>query len=202
MRIGLQKIVFTTLTLALTAPGQGNAPGSSTAKQDTGKIVQFLSSTISWYRQRAAEDKLVTEPSDLTFSQENARVADQVVQQAFDYGRNEAQLRSKLHPEKPVEGGSSAEFQGLAQALQKVEQQIQDTQAEIQSNREKLTGGRLRNASTRKHRFTNFRVNWGFSMPAMTRCKRCLNLSVRAAAATESGCVRRLKSCRTRFRRP
>lgn len=141
MRIGLQKIVFTTLTLALTAPGQGNAPGSSTAKQDTGKIVQFLSSTISWYRQRAAEDKLVTEPSDLTFSQENARVADQVVQQAFDYGRNEAQLRSKLHPEKPAEGGSSAEYQGLAQALQKVEQQIQDTQAEIQSNREKLTGG-------------------------------------------------------------
>ncbi len=129
------------LTLAPTALGQGNTPVSPIAHQDTGKIIQFLSSTISWYRQRAVEDKLVSEPTDLTFAQENARVADQVVQQAFEYGRNEAQLQSKRHAEKHTQGGNSAEYQGLAQALQKIEQQIQDTQAEIQSNREKLTGG-------------------------------------------------------------
>lgn len=141
MRIDLRKVVFTILTLALTAVGQGNASTSEIAHQDSGKIIQFLSSTISWYRQRAAEEKLVNEPTDLTFAQENARVADQVVQQAFEYGRNEAQLQSKRHAEKQTQGGNSAEYQGLAQALQKVEQQIQDTQAEIQSNREKLTGG-------------------------------------------------------------
>jgi len=66
------------VTLALTAFGQGNAPTSAVAPQDPNRIIQFLSSTISWYRQRAAEDKLVNEPADLTFSQENARVADQV----------------------------------------------------------------------------------------------------------------------------
>lgn len=141
MRVTLRKVAFATLTLALTASGQGTAPSSPIAHQDTGKIIQFLSSTISWYRQRAAEDKLVNEPTDLTFAQENARVADQVVQQAFEYGRNEAQLQSKRQPEKPEQGGTTAEYQGLAQALQKVEQQIQDTQAEIQSNHEKLTGG-------------------------------------------------------------
>lgn len=141
MRIDLRKVVLTTLTLAPTALGQGNTTVSPIAHQDTGKIIQFLSSTISWYRQRAVEDKLVSEPTDLTFAQENARVADQVVQQAFEYGRNEAQLQSKRHAEKHTQGGNSAEYQGLAQALQKIEQQIQDTQAEIQSNREKLTGG-------------------------------------------------------------
>jgi small-conductance mechanosensitive channel len=141
MRIDLRKVVLTILTLALTAIGQGNAPTSAIAHQDSGKIIQLLSSTISWYRQRAAEEKLVNEPTDLTFAQENARVADQVVQQAFEYGRNEAQLQSKRHAEKQTQGGNSAEYQGLAQALQKVEQQIQDTQAELQSNREKLTGG-------------------------------------------------------------
>lgn len=114
---------------------------SPIAHQDSGKIIQFLSSTISWYRQRAAEDKLVNEPTDLTFAQENARVADQVVQQAFEYGRNEAQLQNKSHTEKQTQGGNSPEYQRLAQALQKLEQQIQDTQAEIQSNREKLTVG-------------------------------------------------------------
>lgn len=141
MRIDLRKVVLMILTLAPTALGQGNTPVSPIAHQDTGKIIQFLSSTISWYRQRAVEDKLVSEPTDLTFAQENARVADQVVQQAFEYGRNEAQLQSKRHAEKHTQGGNSAEYQGLAQALQKIEQQIQDTQAEIQSNREKLTGG-------------------------------------------------------------
>jgi small-conductance mechanosensitive channel len=141
MRIDLRKVALTILTLVLTAIGQGNAPTSAITHQDSGKIIQLLSSTISWYRQRAAEEKLVNEPTDLTFAQENARVADQVVQQAFEYGRNEAQLQSKRHAEKQTQGGNSAEYQGLAQALQKVEQQIQDTQAELQSNREKLTGG-------------------------------------------------------------
>jgi small-conductance mechanosensitive channel len=141
MRIDLRKVVLTILALVLTAIGQGNAPTSAINHQDSGKIIQLLSSTISWYRQRAAEEKLVNEPTDLTFAQENARVADQVVQQAFEYGRNEAQLQSKRHAEKQTQGGNSAEYQGLAQALQKVEQQIQDTQAELQSNREKLTGG-------------------------------------------------------------
>ena len=141
MRTGTKKVVFTILTFALTAFGQGNAPSSAVAPQDPGKIIQFLSSTVSWYRQRAAEEKLVNEPTDLTFSQENARVADQVVQQAFEYGRNEAQLQSKRHIEKQPQGGNSPEYQKLAQALQNVEQQLQDTESEIQSNREKLTGG-------------------------------------------------------------
>jgi small-conductance mechanosensitive channel len=153
MRIDPRKVVLTILTLALTAIGQGNAPTSAIAHQDSGKIIQLLSSTISWYRQRAAEEKLVNEPADLTFAQENARVADQVVQQAFEYGRNEAQLQSKRHAEKQTQGGNSAEYQGLAQALQKVEQQIQDTQAELQSNREKLTGG-----TTAKRRYAQAQI--------------------------------------------
>lgn len=140
MRIRL-KVVLTTTTFALAAFGQGNVPSSAVAPQDPNKIIQFLSSTISWYRQRAAEDKLVNEPTDLTFSQENARVADQVVQQAFEYGRNEAQLQSKRHIQKQAQSGNSQQYQRLAESLQKVEQQIQDTQAEIQSNREKITGG-------------------------------------------------------------
>jgi len=70
MRTGLKKVVLTTVTLALTAFGQGNAPSGAVTPQDPGKIIHFLSFTVSWYRQRAAEDKLVNEPTDLTFAQE------------------------------------------------------------------------------------------------------------------------------------
>jgi small-conductance mechanosensitive channel len=141
IRTKRRNIACTTLTLALTAFGQGNSPANPIAHQDSAKIIQFLSSTVSWYRERAAEDKLVSEPTDLTFAQENARVADQVVQQAFEYGRNEAQLQSKRHTEKQAQAGNSPEYQGLVQALQKVEQEIQDTQTELQSYRDKLTVG-------------------------------------------------------------
>lgn len=139
MRIGIRRIAFTTVAAAVTAFGQGNAPTNAVAHEDPAKILQFLSSTISWYRQSAVEQKLANEPADLTFSQENARVADQVVQQAFEYARNEGQLQSKRQPGQQPQGQNSAQYQGLRQALQKVEQQIQDTQSELQSNREKLT---------------------------------------------------------------
>src|ERR1700692_556010 len=138
MRIRIRRIVLTTVTMAVTAFGQGNAPSTAVAREDPAKIIQFLSSTISWYRQRAEEQKLANEPADLTYAQENARVADQVVQQAFEYARNEAQLQSKHSPQQP-QGQASAQYQGLRQALQKVEQQIQDTESELQSDREKLT---------------------------------------------------------------
>jgi small-conductance mechanosensitive channel len=139
MRIRIRRIVLTTVAVAVTAFGQGNAPSSAVAHEDPAKIIQFLSSTVSWYRQRAEEQKLANEPADLTFAQENARVADQVVQQAFEYARNEAQLQSKHQPGQERQAQTSAQYGGLRQALQKVEQQIQDTESELQSDREKLT---------------------------------------------------------------
>lgn len=128
------------MAVAATAFGQITAP-DTVAHQDPGKIIQFISSAISWYRQRVVEQKLASAPSDLTFEQENARIADQIVQQAFEYARNQAQLQSKQQAGKNPQVQNSAEYQGLSEALKKVEQQIQDTQAELQSNREKAVRG-------------------------------------------------------------
>jgi small-conductance mechanosensitive channel len=121
--------------------GQGSAAPHSTPSENTGKIIQFLSSTVSWYRDRASEQKLATEPADLAFLEENARVADQVVEQAFAYARSQEQLESR-HPaqaaEPPEQGQNASQYQRLNQALEKLEQQIQDTQNQLQSNRQKL----------------------------------------------------------------
>src|SRR5947209_4728342 len=138
MKMGLRRLVLTTFAVVATAFGQGGAPKVPGSPEDTGKIIQFLSSTISWYRQRTAEQKLANEPADLTFVQENQTLADQVLQQAFEYARNEAQLQSKRQPAQQAQSATSAQYQGLIQALQKVEDQIRETQAELQSNREKL----------------------------------------------------------------
>ena len=85
MRIALRKALLTIATLAVTAVAQSNPPAPTPAAQDNDKIVQFLSTTVSWYRQRTAEEKLANEPADVTYEQENSTIADQVVQQAFEY---------------------------------------------------------------------------------------------------------------------
>ncbi len=123
------------------SPAQANAPSVSSTAQDPVKIIQFLSHTISWYRELAIEQKNATEPSDLTFIQENRRVADQVVQLAFDYARNQAQIQARQPNAQPQrsQSESGGQSQRLVQALQQVEQQIQDTQAELQSVRDKVS---------------------------------------------------------------
>jgi small-conductance mechanosensitive channel len=145
MRTPARKAVLTIATLAVTAVAQGNAPAPTPAPQDNGKIIQFLSTTVSWYRQRSAEEKLANEPADLTFEQENNTISDQVVQQAFEYARNEAQRQSKRQP-VTQQSANTGQYQRLAQALQKIEQQIQDTQTELQATREKL----LRSAGAKR----------------------------------------------------
>ena len=138
MRIAAPKAVLTIAILATTALAQANPPAPTPAPQDNGKIIQFLSTTVSWYRQRSAEEKLANEPADLTFEQENNTISAQVVQQAFEYGRNEAQRQSKRQPAMTQQSANTGQYQRLAEALQKVEQEIQDTQTELQTNREKL----------------------------------------------------------------
>lgn len=142
MRISFAKIalLLAVVVLSSVVQGQSNSPASKPI-EDPAKIIQFLSATVSWYRERAVEQKIANEPADLAFMQEDRRVADQVVQQAFDYARNQAQLqaaqRAAQQPAQP-QPENAGEYQGLNQALQKIEQQIRDTQAELQSNREKL----------------------------------------------------------------
>src|SRR6266404_3541379 len=146
MRFGTRKVtvVFGVLFSTISPLAQNNAPTPQPATQDPGKIIQFLSATISWYRQLPIEQKLAAEPSDLAFVEENRRVAEQVVQLAFEYARGQAQLQAK-QPNHPRQNDNTSQYQGLRQAVQKVEQQIQETQAELDSVRKKLpaaTGAR------------------------------------------------------------
>src|SRR5205809_976526 len=80
MRFPTRLAAFTVCGLiALGALSQTQPAATATPQVDSGKIIQFLSQTVSWYHQRAVEQKLANEASDLTYAQENRRIADQVV---------------------------------------------------------------------------------------------------------------------------
>jgi small-conductance mechanosensitive channel len=124
------------------AYGQPN-PTNSAPAQDPAQIVQFLSQAIEWHRQLAVEQQLAKEPADLAFLQGNRQVADQVVQLAFEYARTQAQLQAKQPTPKTqttANGSNTGQYQRLFQLAQQTEQQINDTQTELQQTRDKLAG--------------------------------------------------------------
>lgn len=97
-------------------------------------VIQFLSKTIYWYQQTQAEQQIVNDPTDLAFADSNQQMAEQIVRLAFDFARQSAELvekESKSH--QPQGGGDLSSYNGLAQAAASTDQQIQQTQAELQS---------------------------------------------------------------------
>jgi small-conductance mechanosensitive channel len=127
-------------SLGLSQNPAPQTPAAASPVMQPGQIIDFLTHTITWYRQLAAEQQLATEPSDVTFLQENRRVAEQVVQLAFDYARTQAQLQAKQASRAPGQDPTSGlqQYQRLAQSEQKTDQQLDDTQKELADTRAKL----------------------------------------------------------------
>jgi small-conductance mechanosensitive channel len=122
------------------ASGQNSPAPVTPPTQDPTQIVQFLSRTISWYRQLAVEQQIATEPSDLSYVQENRRVADQIVQIAFDYARSQERLQAKQKKgQQSTAAADASQSQRLTQVFEKTEQQLQNTQNELQDTQEQLT---------------------------------------------------------------
>jgi|KBSMisStaDraftv2_1062788.scaffolds.fasta_scaffold00405_2 small-conductance mechanosensitive channel len=115
------------------------SPAAPAGVQPT-DIIEFLSRTISWYRQLAVEQQLATEPADLTFIQENRRVAAQVVQLAFEYARAQAQLLQKqaTRVQGQTQAPVSDQYQRMAQAAAKTDSDLEDTQKELKDTQQKL----------------------------------------------------------------
>jgi mechanosensitive ion channel-like protein len=114
-------------------------PARGAAAIQPSEIIEFLSRTIAWYRQLAVEQQLATEPADLTYIQENRRVADQVLQLAFEYARAQAQILSKpIKTQAQAQAPISDQYQRLAQGAAKADQELQGTQKELEDARQKL----------------------------------------------------------------
>lgn len=134
-----------TLSFAQTAtpavsPAAAASPSPSAAPSNGEEIIPFLNQTIVWYRQLTVQQQLATEPSDVLFFNDNRQLADQVVKQAFDFARGRAQgLAAAGKTEVAARSSVPAQYQRLADATARVEQQVKNTQAEVDSFRAQLT---------------------------------------------------------------
>src|SRR5229473_2106647 len=57
--------------------------------------LQYLKETIDWYRHLRLQEQMATDPSDLTFLDDDRQIAKQIVQLSFDFARAEASRVAK-----------------------------------------------------------------------------------------------------------
>lgn len=134
--------------LALVLLGSGQAQAQSAGSQNLpapSGVLQFLSKTIYWYQQTQVEQQVVNEPTDLAFAENNQGMAEQVVRLAFDSARRTAQLLEKQTKPAQPQNNSLSSFNGLNQIAASVDQQLQQTQTELQSLEQQRESARGKN---------------------------------------------------------
>src|SRR5579864_4525307 len=133
----LLAIATTSVLLAIFCVGVSTS--QNPAPPDRSDILQFLDQTINWYRQIDVERQIATEPEDIIAVSDDRALADQIASHAFECARAEADFSAQAaagsNQAQNPEGGR---YQSLLQLAHKLDQQVKDTQTELQSDREKL----------------------------------------------------------------
>src|SRR4051812_34358328 len=136
-----------TLALLLTAGAlldgaiAADAPGSSLAVPPaqaitsravmTGEqVMRILDETVDWYRTLGAQQQSATQPSDLLILYANRQIADRAIGLAFEIARANAEL---LSSEADLARKAAADAASSPQALQRVQQQLDERRADIQA---------------------------------------------------------------------
>ena len=86
LRCALYVLLAAALTVGLSAevsPAVSDLPSNQ-------QVIAFLTNSIEWYRHRAVERQIATDPVDLVFLEDNRVIAKQVVHLSFDFARGYA----------------------------------------------------------------------------------------------------------------
>jgi len=81
-------LLLPVLTVGLSAqvsPAASDLPSNQ-------QVIALLMESIEWYRHRAIERQIATNPADLAFLEDNRHIAAQIVQLSFDFARADASI--------------------------------------------------------------------------------------------------------------
>jgi small-conductance mechanosensitive channel len=95
-------------------------------------IISFLNQTILWYRQLTVQQQLATEPSDVLFLNDNRQLADETVRLSFDFARAQAQALAHSNPAAAAGTGPGARYQNLFNMAATADQQVKQSQADLE----------------------------------------------------------------------
>ncbi len=138
---GKQHWLIWTAIFMIVAPAALAMPQTAPANFDATQLIQYLNQTIDWYRRATSVQQTATEPDDYVLLNDNTRIANQIVQLSFDFGRAEAADIGKQSNSN--KGQNNVQNQGtgstaLLQLEANLDQQTAELQAEVDSLRQKL----------------------------------------------------------------
>ncbi len=119
-------------------PAFSRNPSESVAPKAS-DIVKHLTETITWYRGASVEQQIANERGDIPFLNDNRRISGQIVRLAFDFARSEEKNESTRRPKSgETQTGTPSQYERLSQAVANADRQVEQTQSELQSLRQKL----------------------------------------------------------------
>jgi small-conductance mechanosensitive channel len=120
---------------------QAPTGASSPAFADAQQVISYLNQSIDWYRQLGVEEQLASDPADVLFVNDDRQIASQVIRLSFEFGRAEAQNISAQSKDGNAAPGNSR-YQAMSQAAARADNQIKETQGEIETLRQKMATAR------------------------------------------------------------
>lgn len=107
------------------------------------QVLTFLSESIDWYRHRAIEERLATEPADLVFLRDNRPIAAQILQLSFDFARADASLAATLQAGNPkasaaIASNSSPDLAHFIKLKNNADLASQQASQEVETIKKKL----------------------------------------------------------------
>ena len=123
-------------SVGLAAPPQTPAPPAAQGLLTAQQVTALLDRTVAWYRGLAAEQQLASEAGDVLVLADSRVLADQIVQQEFDFARAAADLVAPA-TDQPA-SDQSVRTQTLAQLQAKLDTQLQGVQSQLQTLQTRL----------------------------------------------------------------
>src|ERR1700734_327322 len=132
------------ILLVVLVSSRGLSAGIATSPIDQTQIIDFLNETINWYQQIAVGQPESPSPNDILFAASNAPLADQVVKLSFDFGHAGAALLGQTTAGGISSASVDSRYQSLAASASKLDGQLNQTQSELDSLKQKLKTTPLR----------------------------------------------------------
>lgn len=131
------------LTILAIAPFYqfGLAQGQSTNLAGPQDVISFLNQSIDWQRQVTTEEQVATDPSDLFFIDDDRQTAAEVVRLSFEFARADAQVLA-AQGAPGTQTNASGKYSSLIRAAQDADNEVQQTKAELDSDKNKLDTAR------------------------------------------------------------
>ena len=102
-------------------------------------IVAYLNQSIDWRQRITAQEQIVTDSADETFLNSGKQISLQVLRLSFDFARSAVLAGAgTANPAAEERNGQPTQHQALTAAFTKAQNDLKETQAELEADRQKL----------------------------------------------------------------